>query len=233
MTTLRRRLREDRQLRGLAPKPQPCSLAAVPQLAQPSRRPPAQRRDAEWRQDFRCWLQEQQVAERTCRLHLSGRRFCSARPLKRPWPVCDRVRPRPRQQRPVVWSQREVRSLLALVEPPTARRCLPLSDACGRRLTAGPPRPVADLEAPRRLGRGRQGNGGTDRLVPLAPRGLEVWRASWQRQRPRPWVCPAQDGSAPLSPTARHKTFNAVVRQRGLPNEASIPTLRHATATPL
>jgi hypothetical protein len=173
MTTLRRRLLEDRPLRGLAPKPQPCSLAAVPQVAPPSRRPPAQRRAAEWRQDVRCWLQEQQVAERTCRLHLSGRRFCSERPRKRPWPVCVLVRPRPRQQRPVVWSPREVRSLLALVEPPTARRCLPLSDAGGLRLTAGPPRPVSDREAPRRLVRGRQGTGGNDRLVPLAPRGLE------------------------------------------------------------
>jgi hypothetical protein len=43
---------------------------------------------------------------------------------------------------------------------------------------------------------------------------------------------PTRDGSAPLSPTSLHKTCNAVVRQRGIPQDASIHTLRHAEATP-
>jgi site-specific recombinase XerD len=42
-----------------------------------------------------------------------------------------------------------------------------------------------------------------------------------------------RDGSAPLSPTSLHKTFTAGVRQRGLPDEASIHPLRHSDATPL
>jgi Phage integrase family len=64
-----------------------------------------------------------------------------------------------------------------------------------------------------------------------APRGLALWREDWRRQRPRPGVFPARDGSAPWSPTARQTTVNAVVRQRGLPKAASIPTLRHSYAT--
>jgi hypothetical protein len=59
-------------------------------------------------------------------MHLEGSRFFDERPLQRPWPVFDLVRPRPRPQLPVVLSLREVRSLLALVEPPQARMGLPL-----------------------------------------------------------------------------------------------------------
>jgi hypothetical protein len=40
MTALRRRMREDLQLRGLAPKTQQCSLEAVKHLAQDYQRAP-------------------------------------------------------------------------------------------------------------------------------------------------------------------------------------------------
>ena len=58
-------------------------------------------------------------------------------------------------------------------------------------------------------------------------------RAYWQSQRPRPWVFPARDGSAPLPATSRQKTFKAVVRQSGISKDASIHTLRHSYATHL
>jgi integrase/recombinase XerD len=233
MTTLRRRMLEDLQLRGLAPKTPQCYLAAVPQLAQHYRRPPDQLRDEALRHDVLCLRHEQKVAERTFRIHLSGLRFFYERTLKRPWPVFDLVRPRTLQTLPVVLSRRAVRSLLALVEHPNARMCLQLIYACGLRLTEGTPLQVSDIDAPRMLVRVRQGKGGQDRLVPRAPRVLEVVRAYWQRQRPRPWVFPARDGPAPLSPTSLQQTFNAVVRQSGLPTDASIHTLRHAYATQL
>jgi integrase/recombinase XerD len=54
-----------------------------------------------------------------------------------------------------------------------------------------------------------------------------------QRQRPRPWVFPARHRAGPLSPTSLHKTFKAVVRQSGIPKDASVHTLRHSDATPL
>jgi len=228
MTALRRRRLEDRQRRGLAPRTPQCYGDAVKQLTQHYRRAPDQMREDERRQYCLFLINDQQVAERTCRLHLEGSRFFSEPTLKRPWPVFDRVRPRNIHQRPGVLSLREVRSLRALVEPPKARRCLPMRYACGRRRREGPPLRVSDLAAPRRLVRVRQGHGGQARLVPRAPRGLELWREDWPRQRPRPWVFPARDGSAPLSPTSLQPTCNAVGRQRGSPTEASSHTLRHA-----
>ena len=50
MTSLRHRMLEDLQLRGLAPTTQQCYLDAVRQLAHHYRRPPDQLRDEELRQ---------------------------------------------------------------------------------------------------------------------------------------------------------------------------------------
>jgi integrase/recombinase XerD len=233
MTTLRRRMLEDLQLRGLAPKTQQCYVAAVRQLAHYYRRPPDQLSDEELRQYFLYLRNEKKVAESTFRIHLYGIRFFDERTLTRPWPGFDLVRPRHIQKLPIVWSLREVRFLLGLVAHPKARMCLQLIYACGLRLTEGTQLQVSDIEAQRMLVRVHQGKGGKDRLVPLAPRVLELLREYWQRQRPRPWVFPARDGSAPLSPTSLQKTFKTVVRRSGIPNDASIHTLRHSYATHL
>jgi integrase/recombinase XerD len=124
MTALRRRMLEDLQLRGLAPRTQQCSLEAGKHLAQHDRRARAQLSDEELRQSVLFLLQEKKVAERTFRIHLYGIRFFYERTLQRPWPVFDLVRPQKSQQLPVVLSLQEVRHLLALVDNPTAQMCL-------------------------------------------------------------------------------------------------------------
>ena len=171
MTPLRRRMLEDLQLRGLAPKTQQCYLDAVRQLAHYYHRPPDQLSDEELRQYFLYLRQEKKVAESTFRIHLYGIRFFYELTLKRPWPVFDLVRPRNIQKLPVVLRPQEVRSLLALVENPKAQMCLRIIYACGLRLTEGTQLQVSDIDAQRMLV--RQGKGGRDRFVPLAPTSLQ------------------------------------------------------------
>jgi integrase/recombinase XerD len=233
MTALRQRMLADLQLRGLAPKTQQCYLEAVHHLAQHYRRAPDQISEEELRQYFLFLLNEKQVAESTFRIHLYGIRFFYERTLQRPWPVFDLVRPRKSQKLPVVLSPQEVRHLLALVEHPKARMCLRTIYACGLRLREGTQLQVSDIDAQRMLVRVYQGKGGKDRFVPLPPRILELLRAYWQRGRPRPWLFPARHRPTSLSPTSLQKTFKVVVRQSGIPKDASIHTLRHAYATHL
>jgi site-specific recombinase XerD len=233
MTALRRRMREDLQLRGLAPKTQQCYLEAVKHLAQYDRRAPDQISEAELRQYFLYLINEKQVAASTLRIHLYGIRFFYERTLQLPWPVFELIRPRHRQTLPVVLSPQEVRSLLALGPRAKARLCLQMIYACGLRLREGTQLQVSDIDPQRMLVRVRQGKGGKDRVVPLAERTLERLRVYWQRARPRPWWFPARDQQTPLPATTLQKTFKLVVRQSGLATDASIHTLRHAYATHL
>jgi hypothetical protein len=70
MTSLRRRMLADLQLRGLAPKTQLCSLEAVKHLAPSYRRSPDQISEEELRQYFLSLINGKKVAESTRRLHL-------------------------------------------------------------------------------------------------------------------------------------------------------------------
>ena len=106
-------------------------------------------------------------------------------------------------------------------------------DACGLRLREGTPRQVADIDPQRLRVRVRQGQGGQDRDGPLAERTLQLLREYWQLARSRPWLFPARHRPMPLSATSLQKTFKAVVRQSGIPKDASIHTLRHSYATHL
>jgi integrase len=228
LTIFRRRRLEDLPLRGLAPRTHQCDVEAVKQLTEYSRRAPDQISEDELRQYFLFLINEKQVAESTFRIHLDGIRFFYERTLQRPWPVFDLVRPRHPPKLPVVLRPRAVRNLLALVVNPTARMCRQVIYACGLRLREGTQLQVSAIDSQRLRGRVRQGQGGKDRFVPLAPRVLEVLRASWQRQRPRPWLFPARHQPTPLPATTLQKPFTLVVRQSGIPTDASIHTLRHS-----
>jgi hypothetical protein len=117
---------EDLQLRGLAPKTQPCDLDAVKPLAHHDRRAPGQISAAELRQYFLYLSNATQVAESTLRLHLYGIRFLYERTLQRPWPVFELMRPRKRHKLTVVLSVQAVRHVLGLVHNRKAQRCLRL-----------------------------------------------------------------------------------------------------------
>jgi integrase/recombinase XerD len=233
MTALRRRMREDLQLRGLAPTTQQCYLQAVKHLAQHYRRAPDQLREGELRQSFLSLINDKRVAESTFRLHLYGSRFFSERTLQRPWPVFALIRPRHRPKLPLVLSPQEVRSLLALVQRSQARMALQMISACGLRLREGTQLQVSDIDPQRMLVRVRQGTGGKDRVVPRAARTLELLRVYWQRARPRPWWFPARHQQTSLPATTLQKTLKLVVRQSGLAKDASRHTLRPSYATPL
>jgi hypothetical protein len=101
----------------------------------------------------------------------------------------------------------------------------------GLRLTEGTQLQVSDIDSQRMLVRVRGGQGGQDRLVPMAPRVLALLRAYWPHARPRLWLFPARHQPTPLAPTSLPKPFTAVVRQSRIPNQASIHTRRHSEAT--
>jgi integrase/recombinase XerD len=65
MTALRRRMLEDLQLRGLAPRTQQCYVEAAEDLTQHYRRAPDQISEEEIRQSFLSLINEKQVAEST------------------------------------------------------------------------------------------------------------------------------------------------------------------------
>lgn len=235
--TLTNRMREDMQLRGLAPLTQKSYLDAVQGLARFCGRGPdelATLTEEELRRFFLYLVAERRASRSTVIVYRSGIRFLVEVTLARDWALLDLVRPAKRHALPVVLSLAEVRHLLAQVRDLRARVCLTTIYSCGLRLSEGIGLTVADIDSQRMVVRVRQGKGGSDRYVPLAQRTLELLREYWRTRRPpKPWLFPNRAATGPLGPTSLQKTFVAVVRESGLTKHASIHTLRHSYATHL
>ena len=247
--TLIDRMREDMQLRGLAPRTQQSYLDAITGLAKFCQRPCEALEsltEEELRRFFLHLVAERRASRSTVIVYRSGIRFLVETTLTRTWPVLDLVRPAKRRALPVVLSPEEVRTLLTQVRDLRVRSCLTTIYSCGLRLSEGIGLRPSDIDSARMVVRVRQGKGGQDRYVPLPERTLtllrEYWRATARAHRhdgkqaaplPATWLFPNRDATGPLGATSVQKTFAAVVRASGLTKHASVHTLRHSYATHL
>src|SRR5262245_26294799 len=241
--TLLDRMRQDMQLRGLAPRTQEAYLDAVTGVAAFCERSPnalESLTEDELRRYFLYLVEDRHASRSTVLQRRAGLRFLVAITLRRTWPVLDLVRPAKRRTLPVVLTPAEARTLLALVRDPRVRMCLTTIYACGLRLSEGTGLTTHDIDGGRMVLRIRRGKGGQDRYVPLAERVLLLLRAYWRATSPRfpqppgeQWVFPNRQATGPLGATTVQKTLIAVGRVSCLPKHVSAHTLRHSYATHL
>ncbi len=242
MTTLRQRMREDMQLRGLAPRTQTSYLQAVQQLAAHYGRPPDQITEDELRQYFLYLRTEKRVARNTCTVALCACTFLFEHTLHRPWPILAFVRPPKAQTLPVVLSVEEVRQLLTCIRLPHYRTCLTTIYACGLRLQEGVDLQVPQIDSARMQLHLQQGKGGKDRYVPLPQPALSLLRAQWRTHRHPVWLFPArwpvarglpQTAAGPMDLRGVQRAFQLALQDSGLHKHATVHTLRHSWATHL
>ncbi len=137
--------------------------------------------------------------------------------------------------------------MLDAVREPRFRTCLRLMYHCGLRVGEALRLQVCDLQNTRtdqpRL-HGRNGKGGKDRYVPLAPVMVEELRAWWQAHRNGTWLFPSpgcgwaerahslsealQRATEPMSPGAVQMAFKLARTQSGTHPAATGHTLRHS-----
>ena len=241
MTSLRQRMLEDMQLRGLAARTQESYLAAVRQRAVHYGRSPDQLAEDELRQYFLYLRNEKRVAPNTAHVALNAIRFLYVQTLQRPWPLRDLMRLPKARHLPVVLTPDEVWRVLAQIRRPPYRVCLSIIYACGLRLLEGVPLQVAQIDSARMQLRIQGGNGNKDRYVPLPPRALTLLRDQWRPHRNPVWLFPSpgpahdQQASATVPMDARgvQKAFHDACITSALTKPASVHTLRHSWATHL
>jgi integrase/recombinase XerD len=238
MTPLRKRMTEDLQLKGYAPKTQEAYLKAVHKLARHYTKSPAAISEEELRAYFLHLTRAERCAHGTLKIALSGIKFCFAVTLQRHWPVLGLLRAGKEKKLPVVLSRAEVRAVLHCVRVPVYRVCLNTIYACGLRISEGVALQVSEVDGERQVLRVR-GKGNKDRQVPLAQPTLESLRAFWKLHRSKPWLFPArlqprspsQDG--PVDVTNLRYAFQQALAQSGVKKPATVHSLRHSYATHL
>jgi site-specific recombinase XerD len=167
------------------------------------------------------------------------------------WTVFQEVRIAEPEVLPIVLGRAEVQALLAVVREPRFRTCLRLMYHCGLRVGETVAIEVRDLhgkETPPRL-HIRNGKGGKDRYVPVAPAMIQELRDWWIVHRNQKFLFPspgrgwadrtlslsqAMTGStAPMSVSSVQMAYRLARAASGV-NSASIThSLRHSYATHL
>jgi integrase/recombinase XerD len=242
MTTLRQRMLEDMQLRGLAPRTQQSYVQAVEQLANHYANPPDQITEEELRQYFLYLRNEKHAARNTCTVAVCAFKFFYEQTLQRPWPILAFIRPPKSKTLPVVLSVEEVRRVLDCVRRPHYRVCLSTIYACGLRLQEGVQLQVAQIDSARMHLHIHGGKGGKDRYVPLPQRILAMLRAHWCTHRHPIWLFPARwpvvngwpsAATRPMDVRGVQRAFQAARQETGIHKHATVHTLRHSWATHL
>ena len=195
MTSLRRRMLEDMQVRCLAPSTQQRYVQAVACFARHFGRSPAHLGPEEIRA-YQVYLTTERRLASSLVVAASALRFLYSITLKKGWPLDD-VIPRAKRPRslPVVLSPEEVAQLLDAVRAVKHRAILTTCYAAGLRVSEALHLTVSDIDSRRMVLHVANGKGQRARYVMLSPRLLTVLRHWWQVERPRHWLFP---GSCPL-----------------------------------
>jgi integrase/recombinase XerD len=233
MTTLREKMIEDMQLRGLAERTQESYVQVAKQLAEYYGKSPERLDDEELRRYFLYLKNEKGSSRSTITVTLSGLKFLYETTLKKKWPILEFVRPAPEKKIPVILSREEVQRVLKCVRKPHYRACLSTIYGCGLRLLEGVRLQVADIDSGRMMLQVRKAKGGKDRSVPLPQQTLQILREYWVVHHHPVWIFPGHNRTGPMDESGVRRALKAAVAECGLQKRVTVHTLRHSYATHL
>jgi integrase/recombinase XerD len=167
------------------------------------------------------------------------------------WTVFKEVRIAEAQVLPIVLSRQEVQTLLAAVREPRFRTALRLMYHCGLRVGETLALQVHDIHGrhtPPRL-HIRNGKGGKDRFVPIAPAMVEELRVWWRTHRNEKFLFPSPgrgwadrtlslsqsmgQSTAPMSVSSVQTAYRLARAASGVNDASTTHSLRHSYATHL
>lgn len=232
MTELRRRMREDLQLAGYAPRTVESYIDTVRVLANYYHRSPDRITEDEIRRFFLYMINERKSSASSITVYLCGIKFFYETTLKRTWQIFDLIKPLRTKKLPVVLSPEEVRIILQEISHPVYRMALTLIYACGLRISEAVRLTVSDVDGKRHLLRVTKGKGSKDRYIHLADRPLELLRDYCRQHGIRSgFLFPYKKRH--ISADNLERAFKEALRTSGVNKLATPHTLRHSFATHL
>ncbi len=134
---------------------------------------------------------------------------------------------------PVVLSADEVVRFLEAVPSLKTRTALTTAYAAGLRASEAVGLRVGDIDSARGVIRVEHGKGGKDRYVMLSAQLLRILRVYWRLARPKDWLFPGRDGTAPVDVQVLYSACRSARAAAGIDKRVTVHTLRHSFATHL
>jgi site-specific recombinase XerD len=207
MTSLRRRLIEDMQIRNLAENTQKSYIQQVSLFARYFQKSPELLGPDHIRAYQLHLTNEKKNSTGSITVAISALRFLYRVTLKKDWPFDDFIpAPKAPKKLPIILSPEEVLQFLDCVRSGKHRAILTTCYAAGLRISEAVALKPPAIDSKRMVLRVEQGKGKKDRYTLLSPKLLEILRAWWRVEKPKDWLFP---GDFP----GRHITRFAVEKE--------------------
>jgi integrase/recombinase XerD len=234
MTTLRRRMLEDMQVRSLSPQTQATYVQQVSLFARHFNQSPELLGPEEIR-SYQVYLtNERKLAPSSINIAISALRFLYRITLHKDWSLTE-VIPTPKKPKklPIVPSPEEVLQFLGCVWNIKHRTILTTCYAAGLRVSEAICLKVTDIDSKRMVIRVEQGKGRIDRYVMLSPKLLHILRDWWRVHRPRGWLFPGDKVGSHIGKCTIDEACQKARRRCRIPKPITPHSLRHAFAVHL
>jgi integrase/recombinase XerD len=234
MTSLRKRMIEDMQLRNLTPETQKNYIHHVAGFARYFGKSP-ELLDLEAVRQYQLYLlNERKLSPETINQYISSVQFLYLTTLEMPWTNEYFPRLRRPHKLPVVLSQEEVLAFFDHIPSLKYRAALMTCYGAGLRVSEVVALHVADIDSQRMLLRIQQGKGQKDRYAMLSPRLLDVLRRYFRAVRPAgEYLFPSWRKDHHICTTSLQLACREATLRAGIHKRVTVHTLRHSFATHL
>ena len=233
MATLKQRMKDDLQLRGLSPRTQATYIVQVTRFARYFNKLPDKLGEKEVKEYLLHLLNEKHVSYATLAQSYSALKFIYEVTLRRPWAVKRIPYPKTPRKLPVVLSKKEIGAIFSVTTNLKHRAILMMTYSAGLRISEVLHLRLSDIDRARMTVLVRQGKGKKDRYSLLSKVVLQTLDEYLQAYRPRTWLFPCVYRDEPISATSIQKVFRVMKSRAGITKPATVHTLRHSFATHL
>jgi integrase/recombinase XerD len=234
MTSLRRRMIEDMQIRNFAVNTQKSYIQQVSLFAQYFQKSP-ELLGPEHIRAYQIYLtNEKKLSTGSITITISALRFLYGVTLKKDWFFRDFIpAPKTPKKLPVILSPEEVLQFLDCVRSRKHRAILTTCYAAGLRISEAVALTPPTVDSKRMVIRVEQGKGRRDRYVMLSPKLLEVLRAWWRVEKPKDWLFSGDFPGRHITRFAVEKECQKAHRICKISKPITPHSLRHAFAVHL
>jgi len=233
MKTLKQRMKDDLQLRGLSPKTQQMYISHVTRFARHFMKLPDKLGEKEVKEYLLHLINNRHVSYSTLAQNYSALKFIYEVTMNRPGEVERIPYPKTPRRLPVVLDKTETAALFTAAANLKHRAILMMTYSAGLRISEVSHLKIGDIDSTRMTVMVRQGKGKLDRYSLLSRVALDTLRIYTKQYKPTDWLFPGMPYSKPLSSKSIQSMFQVIKNRAGITKPATVHTLRHSFATHL
>jgi integrase/recombinase XerD len=233
MSSLRKKMKNELELKGYSVNTQTAYIRCVSQFAQYFGKSPAYLGVPEIKEYLHHLIVKEKKSTSYINITYSALRFLYERILKQEWDLKEIPRTKQPKKLPVVLSISEVQELFRAIYNLKHKTILMTIYAAGLRVSEAAHLRVSDIDSKNMQIRIREAKGLKDRYTLLSLENLHILRMYWKQYKPKDWLFPGRNLDQPITTRSIQKMFEKAQHKAGIKKEASVHTLRHCFATHL